>query len=129
MPDNLAIIAYYAWIALGSVSIGYLVLRITVPEVRTRTEEEKLGASAVLGALIAVLAMVLDGALFGWAEFNAVHGFTVSLVVLTTVLAFALLKLYVISFPPKFLTVGVPLSPKPLVREKPGEAEPVFEKI
>lgn len=110
---DLGIVVYYLWIAVGSVSLGYLVLRVTVPEVRARLPEEKLGASVVLGLISVLVAMVLDGAIYGWGRFMAAQGFLPGMLVLTTVVAFALLKAYVILFPPKFLTVGVPIQ-KPL---------------
>jgi len=133
--DQLSLFIYYAGISLGSLSLGYLVLRLTVPEVRVRTEEEKLGASAVLGAVISLTAMVLDGSLFGWGQFAIAQGFTIPLMVVTTFATFLLFKAYVVMFPPQFLTVGVPL-PKsalpPMEAAKKEEKEmemPTFEKL
>ena len=123
-------LAYYAWIALGSISLGYLVLRLTVPEVRVRTEEEKLGASAILGAVISLSAMVMDGNLFGWGRFALAQGFTLPLMVVTTTATFLLFKIYVVLFPPKFLTVGVPMPKQVAPVEEMKEMEmPKFEKL
>jgi hypothetical protein len=114
MADGLlGVLVYYGYVLVGAVSLGYLVLRVTVPEVRARLPEEKLGASALLGFLTMGLAMVLDILLFGLDRFLSARGFTPGLAVFTTLLAFAALKAYTIYYPPEFLTVGVPLSEGP----------------
>lgn len=58
--DVLAAVAYYVFIIIGSISSGYLVVRFTYPDVRTFSNEEKLGASALLGAFMGVLSVLAD---------------------------------------------------------------------
>ncbi|MBI4360559.1 zinc ribbon domain-containing protein [Candidatus Micrarchaeota archaeon] len=63
--DVLAAVAYYIFIIIGSISSGYLVVRFSYPDVRTFSNEEKLGASALLGAFIGVLSVLADVFLSG----------------------------------------------------------------
>ncbi|MBI5226301.1 zinc ribbon domain-containing protein [Candidatus Micrarchaeota archaeon] len=58
--DIVAALAYYLFIILGSITPGYLAVRYTYPDVRTFSQEEKLGASVLLGAFVAVLAILAD---------------------------------------------------------------------
>ena len=55
-----AALLYVIFLALGSISIGYFLVRFAYPEVRVFSPEEKLGASALAGLLIAVLAIGAD---------------------------------------------------------------------
>ncbi len=58
--DTAAAVLYYLFIILGSITPGYLAVRYTYPDVRTFSQEEKLGASVLLGAFIAILAVLAD---------------------------------------------------------------------
>ncbi len=66
--------AYYLFVVLGSVSAGYLAVRFTYPDVRAFSNEEKMGASALLGAFIGVLAVLADVLFSGFDAVSQTKG-------------------------------------------------------
>ena len=97
---------YLPTLFLGAVSIGYLVIRITYPDVRIFSKEKKLGISALLGFLIALVSLfsslVVEAAI-------SKHGLVSVFVFAYTILAFTLMRLYFFFNSPSTITVGVPL--------------------
>ncbi|MFH0835598.1 MAG: hypothetical protein V1834_00355 [Candidatus Micrarchaeota archaeon] len=69
-------IVYYAYLLVGSATLGYLALRFTYPDIRTFPNEKKLGASAILGAVLVLLAIACDYLFFGWEAVAQANGFT-----------------------------------------------------
>ncbi len=108
MGDLFGIIGFFYLPALflGAVSIGYLVIRITYPDVRIFSKEKKLGISALLGFLIALVSLlsslVVESAV-------SKHGLVSVFVFAYTILAFTMMRLYFFFNSPSTITVGVPL--------------------
>jgi len=86
-----AAVLYYLFIILGSISPGYLAVRYTYPDVRTFSQEEKLGASVLLGAFIATLAILADVLFSGFDAVFLTRGYWPAFWVLTSGLAFAVM--------------------------------------
>lgn len=98
--------AYYAAYIFGSASTGYMLLRLTYPDVRLIEKHQSMGISFVLGAAIFLLAggtSLVEGLAFNVQ--NTLPFFAL----VYTVLSFTLLKLYFFFNSPSVVTVGVPL--------------------
>jgi ribosomal protein S27E len=117
---SLAGLAFYATFVLtGSVSFGYLVLRLTYPEVREFSKEMKLGASAVLGIAIVALAALVDY-YFGGQFF--LGGLLPVMIFALLIASLGLFKALSMFFRPKYLTVGVSApSPAAVLQKKSGK--------
>ncbi|HLC47836.1 MAG TPA: zinc ribbon domain-containing protein [Candidatus Norongarragalinales archaeon] len=107
--DYLAYLFYLYYIA-GSVTLGYLLLRLTYPEVRTLSPETKLGAAGISGGLLAVASLVIDYAFDGKLEVLTGSGLYAIIIFLLFLLSFVTMKLYFMFSRPEFLTVGMPMS-------------------
>lgn len=106
---------FYAFFITGSVTLGYLLLRITIPEVRTLPYEMKMGSAGISGALLAIAAFGIDY-LFGTEPgvvFNS--GIYPIIIFALFLLSFVILKLYFVFTRPEFLTVGVPVASQPTI--------------
>ncbi len=61
-----SVLVYYGYAVLGSVALGYLLLRYAYP-VKNLSREQRLGMSAIIGASLVVLAIALDSLFVsGW---------------------------------------------------------------
>ena len=74
LATSAAAIAYYAIAAVGSVSIGYLVIRMAAPDSRLLDEEHKLGYGALAGLAMVIVAVLLDALLTSWDSVLAAKG-------------------------------------------------------
>ncbi|MFH1442542.1 MAG: zinc ribbon domain-containing protein [Candidatus Micrarchaeota archaeon] len=99
---------YYAYFTAGSVTLGYLLLRLTYPEVRLLSTEQKLGNAAVSGALLAIASLAVDFFYDGQLEVLSGNGTYPIIVFLLFLLSFVFMKLYFVFSKPEYLTVGVP---------------------
>ncbi|HLC38184.1 MAG TPA: hypothetical protein VJI71_01905, partial [Candidatus Norongarragalinales archaeon] len=71
----LAALVYYLFLLVGGVGFGYFVLRITNPDVRLMGTNEKLGASAVYGVGLLVVALAIDFVISGTDAFLNATGY------------------------------------------------------
>ncbi len=101
---------YYAFFIAGSVTIGYLLLRLTYPEVRTMNYQEKLGSAGISGTLLTAVALFIDYIYDGSLEVLAGNGVYPIILFMLFLLSFVILKLYFQLSRPDFLTVGVPVN-------------------
>ncbi|MFH0922870.1 MAG: hypothetical protein V1811_02310, partial [Candidatus Micrarchaeota archaeon] len=101
--------AYYAFVLLGSVSFGYILLRLTYPDIRVGSREQKLGFSGLAGAGVVLAAVAVDYLLSPTA-FLAASGLFPIIAFLFLLAGFFGLKTIMAVFSPKFLVVGVPAS-------------------
>jgi hypothetical protein len=109
----LGIIGYYLLLFAGSVSFGYLTLRLTFPDVRIFDRNRKLTYSLALGVGITFLAILADAALGLDAALTAT-GFVTILLFFSATLAVVLLKIFFHFNKQAFVTVAVPIpTPKP----------------
>lgn len=109
---------YYAFFVVGSVTLGYLLLRLAFPEVRTMDKNAKLGAAGISGALLAVAAFAIDYAYDGSLEVLSGNGIYAMILFVLFLLSFVALKLYFMFSRPDFLTVGVPSAAQPVITLK-----------
>ncbi|MFH1107141.1 MAG: hypothetical protein V1787_04565 [Candidatus Micrarchaeota archaeon] len=126
---SLLSIAFYAYFGLGSVAVGYLLLRLSYPEVRTMDFNQRLGVSALSGLLLAAAAFAIDYS-YDASEVMARQGFFPLVLFLLFLAAFAVLKIYFVLSQSQFLTVGIPLTtpmpaPQPARAPKPAARPPV----
>src|SRR3989344_1484439 len=99
-------IVYYAYLLIGAATLGYLALRFTYPDIRAFPNEKKLGASAVLGAVMVLLAIMADLIVSGWnAVLNASGFATIFLFVIFLAAMVALMVYFTMRKAP--LVVGV----------------------
>ncbi len=76
LADATALIAtalYYAFFLLGSVSLGYVFLRLTQPEIRAKTRRAKLLFSLAVGLAFTLMAAGLEYALNGSAAIESLE--------------------------------------------------------
>ncbi|HEV8289918.1 MAG TPA: hypothetical protein VGQ00_03145, partial [Candidatus Norongarragalinales archaeon] len=108
---SIAAALYYLFIAAGAVSFGYLLLRLTYPDIRGYSRNEKLGASAVAGIALVILSFAID-AIAGLDSFVAGAGFFPLILFVVSLLAFAVMKLYYgkQAAAQQYITVGVPVT-------------------
>lgn len=102
-----SLILYLIFLVSGGVTIGYLVLRFTHPDVRMASSETRLGASAIIGGLIIALAALGDYFLF---DSVIVSGFFPIMVLSVFFSFFVLFKLLFVFFPFRYLIIGVPVA-------------------
>ncbi len=105
---------YYLFFLLGSASFGYLLLRLTYPDVRLYSDSEKLGLSAILGGAVALCSFGLDFAASLIAGYPFSQGFLPIVFVAVLVLAFAGFQLYFYYSRSAYITVGLPIPSVPL---------------
>lgn len=122
MLEWLASVLYYLFVTAGSVTLGYLVLRLGYADVRTFSKEERLGLAAVVGFAAALLSFLSDAVLASPEKFVAAEGYTTILLFAWAGVFFLAFKLY-FHRTKGFLVVGVPLG-KPLLKtSKPEELQ------
>ncbi|MFH0970969.1 MAG: hypothetical protein V1835_00225 [Candidatus Micrarchaeota archaeon] len=126
---------FYGYFVAGSVTLGYLLLRLTYPELRTIDVNMKLGLSFVAGVLLTLAAFAVDYLYDGKLEVLQGNGTYAIILFLLFLLAFVFLKFYFIFSKPDFLTVGVPIQNPINIRIEKTESKEeeqqreVFEKI
>ncbi len=106
---SLLSIAFYAYFGLGSVAVGYLLLRLTFPEVRTMDFNQRLGISALSGVLLSAAAFAIDYS-FDAADVMQRQGFFPLVLFLLLLASFAVLRIYFALAQSPFLTIGIPLT-------------------
>jgi len=99
---------YYLFFLVGSVTIGYFVLRVSYPEVRVYDANRKLVVSGMLGLIIVFLSYITNLFFFGVDRFLNVDSYIEVFTVFYAVIFFIVFKYYY-SFTPKFITVAVPV--------------------
>ncbi len=122
MPElaaSAAAIAYYAIAAVGSVSVGYMLLRMAAPDSRLLDEEHKLGYGALAGLAIVVIAVLLDSLLTSWESVLAAKGAFPLAFAATAIVSFVGLRLWFVLSPSETTTVGLPLHPE-FAGQEPG---------
>ncbi|MFH1751208.1 MAG: hypothetical protein ABH863_06010 [Candidatus Micrarchaeota archaeon] len=112
--DYLAYVFYIYFIS-GSVSLGYLLMRLTYPEVRTLSHELKLGVAGISGALLAVASLAIDYAYDGSLAVLEGNGVYPIIMFVMFLLSFVALKMYFMFSRPEFLTVGMPIDGQPTI--------------
>ena len=105
---ELLAIAFYTYFIVGSVTLGYLLLRLTFPDLRLASNEYKSGAGAVAGGLLALVSLGIDYIYDGKLEVLLGNGVYPIVLFMVFLLTFVFLKLYVMFSKPDFLTIGVP---------------------
>lgn len=118
MADLIVTLLFYAFCLAGSVTTGYVLLRLTYPDVRTMEHNQKLGASAAVGAAILIISLAVCALAF---DVNSIIELTSPLFLVTAIiftLSFVSLKAYFTFLnPQKYVTVAVPI-PTPATKNK-----------
>jgi hypothetical protein len=115
MPElaaSAAAIAYYAITAVGSVSVGYLLLRLAAPDSRLLDEEHKLGYGAIAGLAIVVIAVLLDALITSWESVLLARGAFPFAFVLTSAASFVGLRIWFALTPSETTMVSLPMHPE-----------------
>ncbi len=126
--------AFYAFYIAGSVTLGYLLLRLTYPEIRLLPLEQKLGTGVVSGAMMTISALTIDFFYDDKLEVLGGNGIYPIIAFMLFLLSFVFLKLYFIFSKPEFLTVGVPVD-RPIsiqitkTLDRPEQEKEVYERI
>ncbi|NYZ77913.1 zinc ribbon domain-containing protein [Candidatus Micrarchaeota archaeon] len=76
ISDMLAALVYYAFLFAGSITIGYLFLRLTRPEIRTLPKKLKTKNAFLAGACFLAIAIAVDAVLNGFENVVRVNSFT-----------------------------------------------------
>ncbi len=101
---------FYIFMLIGSISLGYLVLRFVYPEIRTFDNKQKITTVLVVGIAIILTTFAIDYAISG-QRVLILDSFSMPLTFLTTGLYFLVLRTYFLysSSAKEFTTVGVPI--------------------
>lgn len=129
MADLIVTLLFYAFCLAGSVTTGYVLLRLTYPDVRTMEYNQKLGASAAAGAAILIISLAVCALAF---DVNSIIELTSPLFLVTSIifaLSFVSLKAYFTFLnPQKYVTVAVPM-PTPVTKGKSSNSINVIASI
>ncbi len=129
MADLIVTLLFYAFCLAGSVTTGYVLLRLTYPDVRTMEHNQKLGASAAAGAAILIISLAVCALAF---DVNSIIELTSPLFLVTSIiftLSFVSLKAYFTFLnPQKYVTVAVPI-PTPATKTKSSNSISVIASI
>ncbi|NUN11478.1 hypothetical protein HUU53_02435 [Candidatus Micrarchaeota archaeon] len=99
---------YYLVFLLGSVSLGYFVLRNSFPDVRLLQKQEKVGLAAIVGLVAVMAALIVDFMFSGQDAFLIGRGsFPVFVGVMLSV-SFLLMRVWFNFVKPRVLVIGVP---------------------
>jgi DNA-directed RNA polymerase subunit RPC12/RpoP len=104
----------------GGISLGYLLLRLTYPDIRLIEKYRALGMSFVLGAL--VVAAAWGTSLLGSWAFT-MQGLLPLFVMAYALFGYSVMKLYFFFNSPALLTVGIPLHEAALAQKAFGSPE------
>ncbi|MFH0835128.1 MAG: FYVE zinc finger domain-containing protein [Candidatus Micrarchaeota archaeon] len=115
--DALMAGVYYLYLILGSVSLGYLLLRLNYPDVRLFSQRKKLAYSLGVGAAIVVLSIAADFALSGGGAVAAAAGFAATFVFVFVLAAFLAVKAAAMAAKPDYVVVGIPRRKSPVVQK------------
>lgn len=113
---------YYGFVMVGSISFGYLVLRLSYPDVRLFTKERKLGASAVIGFLLVLASILIDYSIDGNAVVTP-NGFLPLIFFLLVSLVLAISRVYFMTRKSEYIQVAIPVKDD-TVEEKKEEVLP-----
>lgn len=116
----LGIAFYYLFFLVGSVTVGYFVLRVSYPEVRTYDANRKLVVSGMLGLVVVFLSYITNIFFFGVDRFLNLDSYVEIFTILYSVVFFVVFRYYY-SFTPKFITIAIPVrtgEPKVQVKEE-----------
>ena len=105
---------YYLYLIVGSVSLGYLLLRLNYPDVRLFSQRKKFSYSLGVGAAIVALSLAADFALAGTA---GMAGFAVTFVFIFVLAAFLAVKVAAMAAKPEYVVVGIPRRKSPVVQK------------
>lgn len=129
MADLIVTLLFYAFCLAGSVTTGYVLLRLTYPDVRTMEYNQKLGASAAAGAVMLIISLAVCAIAF---DVNSIIELTSPLFLVTSIiftLSFVSLKVYFTFLnPQKYVTVAVPI-PTPATKGKNSNSISVIASI
>ncbi|MBI5229671.1 hypothetical protein HY991_06185 [Candidatus Micrarchaeota archaeon] len=118
----IAIAVYFLFLAVGSVSFGYMVLRITYPDVRVLPNDKRLGASGILGVVIVSVSFAIDAFISGSFIFGGYFAVIAFFVILFSIAVF---WAFFSRNKPAFITVALP-TPEPGVLAPKEKALPQF---
>jgi hypothetical protein len=99
---------YYLFFLVGSVTIGYFVLRVSYPEVRTYEQNKKLAVSGMLGLVVVFLSYITNIFFFGVDRFLNIDSYIEIFTVIYSIIFFLVFKYYY-SYTPKFITIAMPV--------------------
>ncbi len=111
---------YYLFFLVGSITIGYFVLRVSYSEVRTYDQQKKLVVSGMLGLIIVFLSYITNIFFFGVDRFLNIDSYIEIFTIIYATLFFIVFKYYY-SYTPKYMTIAVPIKeekPKPQKQEE-----------
>ncbi len=104
---------YYGMYLLGAGSIGYLVVRLSYPDIRLLDKDAKLGVSAILGFFIMCISFCVEWLAGHAADFglgmHSYQGLMPLFSCILVVVTFGIMKLYFFVNSPRMLTVGLPI--------------------
>jgi len=104
---------YYGMYLLGAGSIGYLLVRLSYPDIRLLDKDAKLGVSAILGFFIMCVSIAVEWAAGHAADFglglSSYQGLMPLFSCLLIIVTFGIMKVYFFVNSPRMLTVGLPI--------------------
>jgi len=104
---------YYGMYFLGAGSIGYLLVRLSYPDIRLLDKDAKLGVSAILGFFIMCVSFAVEWVAGRAADFGlGLHSYQGLMPLFSCVLVvvtFGIMKVYFFVNSPRMLTVGLPI--------------------
>jgi len=108
ISEILGAVMFYAFLFAGSVTMGYLFLRLTHPEVRTLPRKQKTRNAFLTGAGFLVVAIIVDIVLNGFENVVRVNSFTLLVASLLAGITFVVFNI-VTSLKTRPLVVGIRL--------------------
>jgi len=104
---------YYGMYLLGAGSIGYLLVRLSYPDVRLLDKDAKLGVSAILGFFIMCVSIAFEWVAGHAADFGlglvSYQGLMPVFSCVLVIITFGIMKVYFFVNSPRMLTVGLPI--------------------
>ncbi len=132
MVNELYAVLFYLFTAIGSFSLGYLVLRFVYPEIRTFDAKNKAITVTVVGIAITITTIAADYSFAGQRVFS-LDSFSMPLMFIITGFYFLVLRAFFIysSISRQFIMVGIPIAtttPAMQFQPKPTKEVIVVEK-
>jgi len=104
---------YYGMYLLGAGSIGYLLVRLSYPDIRLLDKDAKLGVSAILGFFIMCVSITVEWVAGHAADFGlglaSYQGLMPVFSCILVIITFGIMKVYFFVNSPRMLTVGLPI--------------------